>query len=54
MPGGLRTARHCVFTGKVVMANGMCWRWLPAGAFASAWKYAAALTFRRASSCKSA
>ena len=24
MPGGLRTARHCVFTGGVVTANGIC------------------------------
>ena len=24
MPGGLRTARHCVFTGEVVAANGIC------------------------------
>ena len=24
MPGGLRTARHCVFTGGVVAANGIC------------------------------
>ena len=24
MPGGLRTARHCVFTGVVVAANGIC------------------------------
>ena len=24
MPGGLRTARHCVFTGKAVTANGIC------------------------------
>ena len=25
MPGGLRTARHCVFTGKVVEENSICW-----------------------------
>ena len=24
MPGGLRTARHCVFTGKAVTVNGIC------------------------------
>ncbi len=24
MPGGLQTARHCVFTGGVVAANGIC------------------------------
>ena len=24
MPGGLRTARHCVFTGGVVVANSIC------------------------------
>jgi len=24
MPGGLRTARHCVFTGKVVTGSGIC------------------------------
>ena len=24
MPGGLRTARHCVFTGGAVAANGIC------------------------------
>ena len=24
MPGGLRTARHCVFTGKVVTESGIC------------------------------
>ena len=24
MPGGLRTARHCVLTGGVVAANGIC------------------------------
>ena len=23
MPGGLRTVRHCFFTGKVVTANGI-------------------------------
>ena len=25
MPGGLRTARHCFFTGKVVEENSICW-----------------------------
>ena len=24
MPGGLRTARHCVFTGGVVEENSIC------------------------------
>ena len=25
MPGGLRTVRHCFFTGKVVEENSICW-----------------------------
>ena len=36
VPAGLRARRNCFFTGGVVTANGICCRWLPAGASASA------------------